>query len=691
MNVQNLRDLNLKVSYDTSEDEVIDSFYHPVLSVASSYDRITGFFTSTSLAITGQQLFTIAENNGKIRLIMSPFLNEDDAQIIQKAEVYPEEYISDVLIRQIVNKTTQDEDEYRQLLAHLVARGNLDIRIAFVKKEEKYLTSEEVDKSAIFHQKIGIIRDKNNDILTFSGSINETLSGWINNVEEFKVFKSWIPGQSIYVNADIEKFENFWSGNRKNIIIKSLPKAVEANLIQISKKEDFNTLVKRLKKRKETKISLFVYQKEALNKWLHSQRRMLFNMATGTGKTRTAIACIDYLQRNNSKATLYIIATPQNALSMQWKSEIQALKVSFDKEIIADSTNMKWKKSLEEIIHLLNLNIINSAIIYTTHKTASSERFLNMIKIINEEKVDTCFVGDEVHALGSANYMKALSNNYIYRIGLSATPDRWFDDKGTDYLREYFEHNYYEFGIDKALREINPITYRTFLCPYLYHIRHVKLTEIEENKFIELSDKISKRKLIENSEEDEYLDKLYFLRSEIIKSASNKIKALKELLMSFEHIESTIIFVSPIQLREVLFLLHDLRIKAAPITKDQGNKPEKKYNGKSERQVLIDNFKNKRLQVIVGIKCLDEGIDIPEAQRAILMSSTTNPREYIQRIGRVIRRNKNKEFAEIYDFLCYSEDPDLNQKIQNKEKERAEYIINNASNKYDAINELYSR
>ena len=420
-------------------------------------------------------------------------------------------------------------------------------------------------------------------------------------------------------------------------------------------------------------------------------------MATGTGKTRTAIACINYFLMTVPKG-LIIISCPQNTLSMQWKCEIDRIGLKVDTVIIADGVH-KWRESLEKELKLLALGFSNHAIVYTTHTTASCKDFVNVIKD-HISKTPVCFVGDEAHSLGAYKAKNALLDEYSYRIGLSATPSRWFDDYGSKILSNYFGNDSFKFTIAQALTTINPLTNKPFLVEYEYHPVFVNLTDEEIERYQRLTSRIKKMVAYSKSN-DEYqvrFERLLFERANIEKNAVLKYKALIEILKRGS-IDNTLIFTSDAQIDEVMRILQKMNIMAHRFTQEQGTAPEQKYGGLSERQYLISKFKDGIYQALVAIKCLDEGIDIPTAHTAIIMASSTNPREYIQRVGRVIRQSKGKDRAYIYDFILEPgferlNDPiliEFEKKIFEKELIRVKDMSMNSINNADLLIKINER
>lgn len=290
---------------------------------------------------------------------------------------------------------------------------------------------------------------------------------------------------------------------------------------------------------------------------------------------------------------------------------------------------------------------------------------------------------------------KGLLDIYNYRIGLSATPSRWYDESGTEKIDKYFGSKSFEFSIADALNKINPLTGKTFLVNYYYKLSFVELTDQEIINYIKLSSDVSKLRNY-NKTSDEYAkrtEKLLFKRANIIKNAENKYHELEKILKNIDTIQDIIIFVSDEQINTVLEILNSMHIPEHKLTQEEGTISDSRYNGKTERQYIIEKFKEGYYKVLVAIKVLDEGIDIPSACIAILMASSTNPREYVQRIGRVIRQYPGKMYAIIYDISikpCFDridsqEIIEFEKAIREKEKVRLKEIAINAINNSEAL------
>lgn len=702
------KSLDIKASYESGVGDIVQDFYEPVLTEAVLYDRISGFFTSTSLAVAARGMCNFIKNGGIMRLITSPILSSDDIEIIEQLIEKKGELRSKDLGLNLDTLEDAFISDHVKAFGWLLSEGKIDIRLAILLDEDnKPITKEKLLSAGLFHQKIGILTDTEGNHISFSGSINETASAWTKNDEEFKVFKEWEESSSYYYK-DRERFNNLWGGKKSNVVIVDLPHAVKNELIEYSKDFDVECIsAKQYIERKKKQaspfeldgISLFYYQKDALDNWKKYGFSMLFEMATGTGKTRTAIAGFNYVRHKHAR-TITVIACPQNALAKQWKeNEVASFNLNFDKEVIIDGTVPNWKSLLKEVCLENGAGFADHCIVYSTHNTASSDSFISVLMNNRSPRTVLTFVGDEVHWLGAKTLRKALLPIYEYRIGLSATPSRWFDDAGTRLLENYFGNNHYEFTMKDALAEINPITGKHFLVDYMYLVSRISLNEEEGQKYSELTEKISKLYRMKDNDPEaaEAYDRLLQKRAEIIKNAENKFLVLSNILdkMIVEgQLENLIIFVSPQQKIKVLDILENKGVVHHQLTQEEGNAPRKEFGGLTERQYIIKLFKEKRYQALVAIKCLDEGIDIPSASRGILMASSTNPREYVQRIGRIIRQDNDKNLAFLYDICVessgsLSEDlQDIDAKIRANERKRLQEIAENAINSVDALQNI---
>lgn len=677
-----LKDINWNLSYETTENEyeLLENFYVPALQHSVKYYRIAGYFTSSSLIMASKGIEGLIHNGGKMYLLVSPQMTVEDFEVISKHGKLSED--SD-MFKSLMNDFSMP-DERLQALGWLLDIGRLEIKVVVRNKSH----------NSIFHEKIGILFDKEGNIVSFSGSINETAAAWVDNVEEFKVFCSWRDGQQGYVTEDLEKFNSYWR-NKKPVVaqVYEIPEAVKKKLISMKPRDinDLNIMARyrREKKREDNKLSLFDHQQEAVETWINNGKSLLFEMCTSAGKTRTAIGCMMRLVSYNERFVA-IVSTPQSILTKQWQNDMKELNISLDAEVFADGSNSKKWSQIELMLMDIQDKKIRCGIIYTTHDTSSNPKFLNLLQE-NQQNIKYLFIGDEVHATGSNKRKLGLLDCYNYRIGLSATPERMFDDAGTAFLRSYFGERSYEFTIEQGLHTINPVTNKPFLNRYVYKPIFVELTDKETQKYNKLTQQIIVMRRDEEHDPDE-LQKLYERRANVGKNAENKKIALEDIITELDPVkmQDAILFVSPQQIDYVMKRTGELGIKRAEVTEKESTSKKVNDEGDSERQNIINQFRTRRLQMLVGIKCMDEGIDIKNARIGILMANSTNPREYIQRIGRVVRQDTDKPVSIIYDMIVYQNEDVGGSGLLEKEAKRAAYIAKNAEN-HDEISDKFRR
>lgn len=695
-----LKDIEIKSSYESDSGDLIEQFYEPVLSCCVKYYRLAGFFSSSSLAIAARGIASLIKNEGKYMLVCNPLLSKEDAEALKHSvDTLPEEISLD-----LDNIESEIESNHVKALGWMLAHGYLEIKLAVIYDENgNPVTSDNISKYGIFHQKVGIICDEEGNRISFSGSINESATAWLKNDEEFKVFRSWDSTKS-FVDGDFKRFQAYWCNEKTKTKVYNIPDSVKHELISYSYDFEIENLAVRqylsnepnahyaVKKKKD--ISLFEYQRNAVERWVENDFMLLFEMATGTGKTRTAIACIDYLLSKVTKRLIIIISCPQSTLAQQWGTEIEVLGVNTDKKIIVDSTNQKWYHQLESSLLEIENGFADSLLLLTTHASASKQRFTNLISRVAND-VDVAFVGDETHWLGAGKLCNALLPSYKYRIGLSATPSRWFDDNGSKRIIEYYGNQNFEFGIYDALTTINPLTNKTFLVNYHYNLIDVKLNEDEGIEYQKLTHQLVRAHANrgKSEEAEDRYQRLLMKRADLVKNADSKYDALERLLHDLDKeraIQDLIIFVSPQQKDRVKEILNRNNILSHELTEKQGTTRRKEYGGVSEREHILSCFKTGKYKILIAIKCLDEGIDIPTASRGILMASSTNPREYVQRIGRIIRQSPGKTRSEIYDMTVLGcdflseEERKLDKRMREKEIVRIREIAKNSLNAYDS-------
>ena len=367
-------------------------------------------------------------------------------------------------------------------------------------------------------------------------------------------------------------------------------------------------------------IDLRQYQHDAIDAWFANNCQGIFEMATGTGKTYTAIGALQKLLKQEKKLVT-IICAPFLHLATQWEHNLHQMGVDLPL-VYASSMDPKWKEKCTGKIFDNRLGKLPYFIILTTHDTVSSEKF---IEIMDDLKSPTLLIADEVHGMGSVERINGLLDKYQYRLGLSATPHRYFDELGTKKLLKYFDKTVYEFTLHRAINEINPATNESYLAPYEYHPLFAELNSEEMDKYATISRQIAIlfSKKLKTKDEELLLEKRLRDRQDILKNATEKYPSFKNLINTLKNndeISHTLVYCSPQQIEPVQEIIRNSEniIQHKFTSGEDATHHQKKYSDMTEREYLLDNFDKGIYHILVAIKCLDEGVDVPSTRNADL-------------------------------------------------------------------------
>lgn len=659
------QELDIKKEYRSLLDSVAKDFYIPLLIQAVKYQRAVGFFSSSCLVEISKGISELAKNGGKIQLVASPYLSDEDIEAIKSGYAMRDQVVKEAIRREMTEGKTPFEKARLNLLANLISDNILDIKIAF---------TEDSDRMGMYHEKMGIITDAEGNRVAFAGSMNESAAAMTLNYETIDVYCSW-KGEVDRVIAKENAFASIWNDTEPNIKIIDFPELKQEIIdkykyavpdFEIDKKEyapDIDTVL-------HTDLGVYTeygpkfpewfklhdYQDEAITEWQKRNYRGIFDMATGTGKTYTGLGALTTLSKNLGHKLAAIIVCPYQHLVEQWVEDI--LKFNIDPIIgYSDSSQKDWQKRLKNAIRDQKLKVRGREFFcfICTNATFSSDYVQAQLAKI---KSDTLLMVDEAHNFGAPYLSCLLYDNYKYRLALSATLDRHNDEEGTAKLYDFFGEKCIEYTLDRAIEEKK-------LTKYKYYPIVVTLTEEELEAYDNLSyeigkcimkDKNGKIKLSSKGE------KLALKRSRIIAGAKNKLTMLEEVIQPYIHDKHILVYCGATKGLEQNQDRSDIdsedirQIDA--VTDLLGNKlgmEVSQFTSKEsveEREVLKREFSaGDTLKVLIAIKCLDEGVNIPKIKTAFILASTTNPKEYIQRRGRVLRLAEGKEYAEIYDFI----------------------------------------
>ncbi|WP_224268524.1 DEAD/DEAH box helicase family protein [Haloprofundus salinisoli] len=564
---------------------------------------------------------TLAKHGGKAKIITSPQLSESDWQAIKTgSQAQQDQILRNRLKDQVTDLHQCLSEDTKNALGWLIADGIIKIRFAVPTNR---LDGEFHDKWAIFESATG-------DRVAVHGSQNDSERGF-RNYESYDVFADWIDDRETQrVMQHDRRFERLWNDEDDNVSIYSIPDAVYEEIISL------RTTTQRpytLPDMNTPDIELRDYQQEAVDAWKTNGYHGLFRMATGTGKTYTALGAMHEFIEDRTDPLLIVVSVPYTHLATQWEESLEEWGYSRSKHVYG-SANRNWKQDLSKAIDDLTIGIRDCEIVLTTHTSMSHDYFIEQTK---QAPCEALLIADEVHGLGSENRRKGLHRGYNFRLGLSATPERQYDETGTEYLLEYFGDIIYEFPLKDAIPE--------YLVPYNYYPVIVELTEEELAIYRNISRKIA----TEFSKEDpdqELLERLMLKRARMVKAANNKIPQLRRIIRDIAEHERDhlLVYTNPQQFDYVQDVLNEEGIIQHRFTAEEETE---------ERAELLKSFADGRYDALVAMKCLDEGVNVPSTQRAILMSNSNNPMQFVQRRGRVLRRADEfgKDYADIYDII----------------------------------------
>ncbi|WP_242462915.1 DEAD/DEAH box helicase family protein [Persephonella atlantica] len=651
---------NLPPFMNTSDNNLVEDFYIPLLKESIEYRRGVGFFSSGWFRMVSKGVIYLVENGGRLKIITSPILSKEDYEALitgSKARQDETLYIS-------ISNSIQDfrkslEEDTLSAIAWMIADEILEIKFAVPRNK---LTGD-------FHDKFGIFIDAEGNKVAFSGSPNESIQGF-QNYESIKIFPSWRdPISQEIAEAEYNRFETLWYDEDPNLKVFSIPEAAKEEILKLRTKERPYKKEVILKAFKENKFPTpRNYQKEAVENWIKNGYKGLFEMATGTGKTLTSIFAInEYIKKKEN--VFIVVLVPFIHLVDQWEKDLKLLS----ENIVKCYGNKKnWLFDLKSKIILQNKNKIKNLIVISTIQTATKEEF---IEAIHKSTVPNMIVVDECHYAGAPKYSKVLDPLFEARIGLSATPIRMWDEVGNIKIEDFFSKTVFKFPLEKAIKE-------GYLTPYEYHPILVELTDEEFREYEKYSEKLAKilsNDKLTDEEKEKKIERILIERANILNKARNKLFELNKLIKQFNSLKYSLFYCAPSQIEVVFDILRNENIVVSKFTAQESNE---------ERKLILDKFTRGEIEAIVAMKCLDEGVDVPATKYAFLLASSTNTRQFIQRRGRILRKYPGKEKAFVYDFIAI---PPIEVKITShtrqimrRELQRFREFADYALNKYQA-------
>ncbi len=665
------RNLAIEPEYRTMQVDIANELIIPLLEHAVSYKRAVGFFSSSSLLEISKGIGALAKKGGRIQLVASPNLSEKDIEAISSGYEQREAVIQRALVSSLPDMDDLDKDgrDRFNLLANLIAKGILDIRIALIDKNNSI---------GIYHEKVALMEDGDGDKVAFSGSMNESKMAMVENYETVDVFCSWEDPQLRVIRKE-SYFDAIWSGDEDGIAtyeFDSIKETIKEKYLV--SEPDYDLDVSRNESHKSNandpvdyelhpfgiprapeesaKFKELDYQTEAVANWVNNGFRGLFDMATGTGKTITSLlAVVKAYEAHNGKLTV-LITCPYQHLVEQWLSDLDLFGI---KPIVAygASSQKDWKKRLKDAITDRRLGLQSSDFIccISTNATLAGKW---MQSVLSKLRGSVLLVADEAHNLGAPGYQKVLWDSFDCRLALSATISRHHDEEGTQLLLDYFGEACIHYPIERAIRAGR-------LCEYIYYPVPCYLSDSELDTYHKLTKELGSS-MVSDGHGGSRLSKsgeiIAQKRARLVAGASSKLELLKEQIQPYVNKNHILVYCGAAQVldddedftsvsdqdrRQITYVVdllgNKLGMRVSKFTSEEDIE---------EREALKEDFKNgEQLQALVAIKCLDEGVNIPNICTAFMLASTTNPKEYIQRRGRLLRLAPGKDHAEIFDFI----------------------------------------
>lgn len=662
-----LTDCNFKYNYSTGYDEPKE-FFTEALAESKTFDLGLGFFSSSAIRSLAYGFALFIFNGGKMRVIINHILDKKDKEAIEKGQTEPIDNFQKKILSDIykLSETLSIENQqFFDCFSYLISTN----RMEFVATLSR--------KGGISHDKYGIFTDEKNNKVAFIGSANFSATALELNSETITTFTSWNDEKRV---SDYQQlFDDSWAGDTPHLIHIPMQKVKEAindlfppkqaidllkNGIELRqshsdiKSKLSDTLIEKLEKKEREPHFPFPQERqiqiEAFNAWKNNSYQGIFAMATGSGKTVTALNCV--LKKYQSDGYYkVIIVVPTQALALQWEQETKNFNFQ---NIISTHTNPNWKTELSKYITRSLYDKRKNIVLITTYATFNRKDIKYFISHTNGIE-SFIYIADEAHNLGSTTSLKHLPYEIDHRIGLSATPERIYDTIGSTQMYEFF-NSYpplytYRFTMKDAIEN-------NILCHYNYYPIFIQLTNTEMSEYERISEQLRKFIDPDTGKYKDDAEKLLLKRKRIVHKAQNKKIAIANLLDKLQaenKLYYAFVFVpegfEPDYAENDTYNIQndDIHIidEYAEMFKQHKYKYHKYISGLDDAPEILKSFEDGDIQVLLSMKCLDEGVDIPRAEYAIFCSSTGNPRQFVQRRGRVLRKCRGKDKATIWDLI----------------------------------------
>jgi superfamily II DNA or RNA helicase len=637
-----LSELTLSTSYHKGRDDIAEAFYLPCMRRAAEYDRAVGYFRSTAFIVGWPALREFVTRNGVMRVLCSQVLAHDDIDALEKGYSARTDQVLAARLLAEVRSLLEDPvlRDPARVLAALVASGTLELKIAVLEE-----TDLGTAKGRIFHDKLGIFRDVVGNLVVFKGSMNETWTGLAadGNLESVDVAASWMGSRDLErARTEEAYFADLWGNRYPTLRVRPFPEVARSEL-EHAADPDWHATVSRMlaqqfsdsarTKQDPRGRTLRPHQSAGLAAWKANGFRGILAFATGSGKTFTATTAISGVITERRSPVLVVV--PDRVLFAQWYKELEDVMRGVGVRILrAGSGYEGWRDHLT----LWTSPGDQPRIVLATVQTASSDEFVRRLA----RGPHLMLMADEVHRLGSPHHRRLLDDGMFGpRVGLSATPERAGDPVGTNAVLSFFG------GVLEPRYTLADAVRDRVLTKYFYRPHAVELSDAEVAEWQAFTRDITQtRGRIAGGDLTaglhDRLQRLFIRRARIVKRATAKIHLAVEVLRTeFARGQRWIVYCDDLnQLQSVSRALQAVGISNMPFHSQM----------EGDRNETL-RWLDQRGGVVVAIKCLDEGVDVPSVTHALILASSKNPREFIQRRGRVLRLADNKPLAYIHDAI----------------------------------------
>lgn len=601
--------MDVKIIYKS--EEIFDALKSNIIS-ANEIRIATGYFSNKIFDMFKDEFKHLIDDNGKFKLIIGADATADSIAFFQAVlNMSKEEFLTQLSTNYFENFKNLST-EALQVVFDLFDRNILEVKVGIA------------NDGGIFHVKEYIF--ENEDYFNhITGSLNFTQNALLSNHESIQYFSNHETFHKLK-----ELFDKRWNNLLETVSV------VEVN--DFLAEECIEELSRRgVKVVRENEVGLRDYQKEAIEELLKYKFNGFLEMATGTGKTFTAISGLNKYTASSNKFHFILVIVPYKHLVTQWISSLKTM-LDDDVDVFDCHSSTNWK----EVFGIKKNKSKKSNVYCVMISDTLFANFDSIIELISS--TNNILIYDEAHNLTKDNLDKLndYKQKFVAKVGLSATPNNYLDKARTDKLFRFFDGAYFKFELERAIEE-------GYLTKYNYYPHIIDLESDEINEYRELQRAINLA--VDDGEKLELLKK----QSDVLSKARNKINKLKEVIEKLDKLEYTLVYCNPggfkteelakrsyiEQITEDLYKTK-FQPKIRKITSSESIK---------ERKRIVDLFKIKEVDVILAIKCLDEGYDIPPVRQAFILYSTRNPSEFIQRRGRVLRLSEGKDIAYIHDFV----------------------------------------